>query len=124
MPQLIGVVDADSGAIREVLRAVGRLGGSHACHLLALAHSAAKPRSEWVEMAKRLREDTGFELSLVYRDARSERERQASEGREPCVLIQSDDGAISMIADWNDLELAGGDISSFERILRSKLLMY
>jgi hypothetical protein len=29
-----------------------------------------------------------------------------------------------MIVDWNDLELAGGDITRFEQILRSKLLMY
>jgi hypothetical protein len=29
-----------------------------------------------------------------------------------------------MIVDWNDLELAQGDVASFERILRSKLLMY
>jgi hypothetical protein len=29
-----------------------------------------------------------------------------------------------MIVDWNDLEMAGGDIERFERILRSKLLMY
>jgi hypothetical protein len=29
-----------------------------------------------------------------------------------------------MIVDWNDLEMAAGDITRFERILRSKLLMY
>jgi len=29
-----------------------------------------------------------------------------------------------MIVDWNDLEMAEGDIKRFERILRSKLLMY
>jgi len=29
-----------------------------------------------------------------------------------------------MIADWNDLALAHGDIPTYERILRSKLLMY
>jgi hypothetical protein len=29
-----------------------------------------------------------------------------------------------MIVDWNDLEMASGDMERFERILRSKLLMY
>jgi hypothetical protein len=31
---------------------------------------------------------------------------------------------VAMIADWNDLSLADGDIERYERILRSKLLMY
>jgi hypothetical protein len=124
MAKLIGVANADAGAIREFTRVLGRLTGSHACDLLALAHSAVKPRGAWKEMAVRLAQDTGHPLSLVYRNRRSDAQRQASEGREPCVLIQADDGAISMIADWNDLQLAAGDIDSFERILRSKLLMY
>jgi hypothetical protein len=40
------------------------------------------------------------------------------------VLIDDGSGVISMIMDWNDLDLAAGDIAKFEQILRSKLLMY
>ncbi len=47
----------------------------------------------------------------------------ASTGREPCVLITHDSGDIAMIVDWNDVALAK-DVASYERILRSKLLMY
>ena len=48
----------------------------------------------------------------------------ASAGREPCVLIEGENGGYAMIADWNDLELAAGDMATFEKILLSKLLMY
>jgi hypothetical protein len=48
----------------------------------------------------------------------------ASSGREPCVLIQDDEGKLSMIMDWNDLAVSGGSVAKYEQILRSKLLMY
>ena len=52
------------------------------------------------------------------------KERAASSGREPCILLEADDSSLSMVADWNDLQLAAGDVASFERILLAKLLMY
>jgi hypothetical protein len=63
-------------------------------------------------------------LVVVYRNHRSTEQVAASDGREPCVLIDDDSGRLSMIADWNDLDLAAGDVAKFEQILRSKLLMY
>jgi hypothetical protein len=63
-------------------------------------------------------------LVVVYRNHRSTQQAAASDGREPCVLIDDGSGRLSMIADWNDLDLAAGDVAKFEQILRSKLLMY
>jgi hypothetical protein len=75
-------------------------------------------------MVGRLQEEFGHELELVYRNRRSPEIAAASSGREPCVLIEDSGGGLAMIADWNDLDLAAGDLATFEKILRSKLLMY
>jgi hypothetical protein len=61
---------------------------------------------------------------LVHRNERTETQRAASEGREPCILIEDDAGQLSMILDWTDLKLAKGSVSEFERAVRAKLLMY
>lgn len=75
-------------------------------------------------MTERLHAQTGHSFDLVYRNTRSDKEKAASSGREPCILLEGDDSSLSMVADWNDLQLAAGDVASFERILLAKLLMY
>ncbi len=124
MVKLIGVVKADSGVLRELGRSLGRLTGLHACALSHLCRSPQKPSSAWRALRERLAADLGHELVVVYRNHRSTEQVAASDGREPCVLIDDDSGRLSMIADWNDLDLAAGDVAKFEQILRSKLLMY
>ena len=124
MVKLIGVVKADSGVLREFGRSLGRLSGLHACALSHLCRSPQKPSSAWRALRARLAADLGHELVVVYRNHRSTEQVAASDGREPCVLIDDDSGRLSMIADWNDLDLATGDVAKFEQILRSKLLMY
>ena len=122
MARLIGVMDSDGGAFREFLKAMGlRASG---CPLTKLAGSALRPKSEWRAMTERLHAQTGHSFDLVYRNTRSDKERAASSGREPCILLEADDSSLSMVADWNDLQLAAGDVASFERILLAKLLMY
>jgi hypothetical protein len=68
--------------------------------------------------------ELGHDLVLVHRNQRTAEQLAASAGREPCVLIDDGSGVLSMIMDWNDLDLAAGDVAKFEQILRSKLLMY
>jgi hypothetical protein len=75
-------------------------------------------------MVSGIESELGHHVELVYRNKRTPEIEAASAGREPCVLIEDEGGGISMIADWNDLDLAAGDVATFEKILRSKLLMY
>ena len=124
MAELIGVYSADGGILAEFRRALGRRVGSHACWLSQLTHSPAKPTPQWRALEKALETELGHTFTLAFRNTRTPEQEAASAGREPCVLIDDSQGHLSMIVDWNDLEMAGGDIERFERILRSKLLMY
>lgn len=124
MTRLIAVVAADAGFFAELKNAANRLIGAHPCALSELAHSPTRPRAAWSELVNRLRGDHGHELEIVYRNRRTPQVEAASAGREPCVLIEGENGGLAMIVDWNDLELAAGDVATFEKILLSKLLMY
>lgn len=124
MATLIGVYDADGGVLREFLRGLARGAGAHACALSHLTRSASTPRSSWRAVRERLATELGHDLVLVHRNQRTPEQAAASAGREPCVLIDDGSGVLSMILDWNDLDLAAGDVAKFEQILRSKLLMY
>ena len=124
MVKLIGVVKADSGVLRELGRSLGRLTGLHACAMSHLCRSPGNPSSTWRALRAKLAADLGHELVVVYRNQRSMEQLAASDGREPCVLIDDGSGRLGMILDWNDLDLAAGDVGKFERILGSKLLMY
>ena len=124
MATLIGVYRADAGFLAEFRRSIGRLVGSHACRLSQLAHTPLKPGAAWQALEQAIAHEFGHTFSLTHQNRRTPEQEAASAGREPCVLIDDGQGHISMIVDWNDLELAQGDVASFERILRSKLLMY
>jgi hypothetical protein len=60
----------------------------------------------------------------VHRNERTDAQLAASDGREPCILIEDNSGGLSMILDWTDLKLAAGSVPAFERAIRAKLLMY
>lgn len=124
MITLIGVYNADGGLVREFFRGLGRAGGAHPCALSHLTHSPRKPKTAWRSFAARLTSDLGHDFVLVHRNQRTPEQLAASAGREPCVLIDDGSGALSMILDWNDLEISEGHVAKFEQILRSKLLMY
>lgn len=124
MATLIAVYDADGGVLREFLRGLGRALGAHACALSHIVRSTTSTRSPWKTLRASLATELGHDLVLVHRNQRTAPQLAASAGREPCVLIDDGSGVLSMIMDWNDLDLAAGDIAKFEQILRSKLLMY
>ena len=124
MAQLIGVYRADAGFFATLRQGTGRLFGSHACWLSHLTRSPHNPTARWKALEKSIEQEFGHIFALVYRNNRTPEQQAASAGREPCILIDDGQGHLSMIVDWNDLELAGGDVERFERILRSKLLMY
>jgi len=124
MAKLIGVINADGGGLKELGLALRRAMGSHPCWLSSLTHSPASPRASWKELEASIQQEFGHTIELVYQNRRTPEQLQASEGREPCVLIDDGGGHLSMVVDWNDLEMAEGDIEKFGRILRSKLMMY
>lgn len=122
--RLIGVYNADGGVRGELAYFFGHLVGVAECALCDITHSPIRKKKEWKALEQRLLADLGHEFVLRHRNETSEAEAKASEGREPCVLIEGEDGSLSMILDWNDLHAADGSVETFERILRSKLLMY
>lgn len=124
MAQLIGIYNADGGLRGELAYFFGHLVGAAECALCDITHSLIRSKKEWKELEARLEQELGHTFVLRHRNETTEAEQLASAGREPCVLIQGDDGNLSMIADWNDLKVANGSVEAFERILRSKLLMY
>ena len=123
MQKLIGVYNANGGFVGELAYFFGHLIGIRDCKLCDVTHSPVKKKAAWKEFEKRIL-DEGYEFALVHKNERTEAQVEASDGREPCVLIEYEDGSLSMILDWNDLKAAKGDVVSFEKILKSKLIMY
>lgn len=124
MKKLIGVYNADGGLAGELAYFFGHLVGLRSCTLCDVTHSPIRKKTQFRELEARIREEFGYEFLLVHKNERTPEQLQASGGREPCVLIEDEQGSLSMIMDWNDLRLAKGKVEDFERILRSKLLMY
>ena len=124
MRKLIGVYNADGGFAGEVAYFFGHLIGIRRCTLCDVTHSPFKKKAAFHSLQERLRVEFDTEFVLVHKNERTPEQLAASDGREPCVLIEGDSGDLAMILDWNDLKLARGSVESFERILRSKLLMY
>jgi len=122
--KLIGIYNADGGLRGEIAYLFGHLVGTAECALCDITHSPLRKKKAWKEMEARLADELGHEMVLRHRNETTEAEAKASAGREPCVLIEGDDGNLSMILDWNDLQASDGSVEVFERILRSKLLMY
>ncbi len=119
MAHLIGVYRGSRGALYPLARFLG----AYSCDLARLSENRTGLSPAWKAMVDRLAAD-GHHHELVSPKSASPAISQASAGREPCILIDDDHGDVAMIADWNDLSLADGDIERYERILRSKLLMY
>lgn len=124
MRKLIGVYNANGGFAGELAYFFGHLVGVRNCSLCSVTHSPVKTKAAWKACVARLRDELGYEFVTVHKNERTPEQRSASEGREPCVLIEGEGGDLAMIMDWNDLKLAKGSVDSFERILRAKLLMY
>ncbi len=122
--RLIGVYNANGGLAGELSYFFGHMFGRVECKLCDITHSTFTKRPEWNAMEERLRDDLKIEFVLVHRNERTDAQHAASDGREPCILIEDSSGNLSMILDWTDLKLAKGSVSAFEQAVRAKLLMY
>ena len=124
MAELIAVTKVNAGFTSTLRYAISRALGAKPCPMKALSHGLIRPTADWSALTQTFAEELSHSLLVVAPNRADDAVRQASSGREPCVLIRDADGGVSMIADWNDLSAAKGKLDVFERILRSKLLMY
>ena len=89
-----------------------------------MSHAIVGVSPGWRQLASALRAELGHTIEVVSSGSASPEVSAASVGREPCVLLEGEAGSLSMILDWNDIQLCAGSVERFDRILRSKLLMY
>ena len=122
--RLIGVYKADGGLFGEISYFLGHLVGIKECSLCDITHSQVMKKRAFKEFESSLQEKHGLEMRLVHMNERSEAELAASKGREPCVLLEYQDGSISMFLDYEELKAAGGKVSSFEKLVESRLSIY
>ena len=118
---LIGVYKANGGLAGEISYVLGHLIGVKECSLCDITHSPLRKKSAFKAFEKQLLEEFGISFRLVHMNERTEAELAASEGREPCVLLQHADGSMSMFLDFVELKAAAGSVSSFEKLVRSRL---
>ena len=121
---LIGVYKADGGFIGEVSYFLGHLIGARECSLCDITHSPIKKKTEFKAFEKRLLADFDISVRLVHMNERTDSELKASEGREPCVLLQHADGSLSMFLDFVELKAVDGSVRSFEKLVRSRLDLF
>ena len=121
---LIGVYRADGGLLGEISYFFGHLVGTKHCSLCDITHSPIRKKAEFKAFEQRLLSERGSATRLVHMNERSERELAASKGREPCVLLEYEDGSISMFLDYEELKAAGGRVGSFEKLVESRLAIY
>jgi len=121
---LIGIYKADGGIIGELSYFIGHVFGTRECSLCDITHSPFRKKQDFRELEARLSEEFGVGLRLVHMNERNEKELQASAGREPCVLLQHEDGSISMFLDYVELKAASGSVRSFEKLVRTRLDLF
>ena len=121
---LIGVYKADGGLLGEVSYFFGHLVGVRSCSLCDITHSPIKKKNAFKQFEQRLLKKRNIAIRLVHMNERTEAEFEASKGREPCVLLQYEDGSISMFLDYVELKTSKGSVQSFEKLVESRLNIY
>lgn len=121
---LIGVYKADGGLLGEVSYFFGHLVGVRSCSLCDITHSPIKKKNAFKQFEQRLLKKRNIAIRLVHMNQRTEAEFEASKGREPCVLLQYEDGSISMFLDYVELKTSKGSVQSFEKLVESRLNIY
>ncbi len=119
--KIIGIYKANGGTVGEIAYVLGHLVGARECNLCDITHSPIKKKSEFKNFEKQLFAEFGIQFRLIHMNERTDKELAASEGREPCVLLEHEDGSLSMFLDYVELEACDGRVSSFEKLVRSRL---
>jgi hypothetical protein len=121
---LIGVYNADGGIVGEISYVLGHLIGVRSCSLCDISHSPIKKKAAFKELEQNLLEEHGILVKMIHLNERNERETKASEGREPCILLEYPDQSISMFLDSTDLKALSGSVKSLKKLITSRLDMY
>lgn len=121
---LIGVYNADGGIVGELTYVFGHLIGVRSCSLCDISHSPIKKKSSFKALEQHLLAEHGIIVRMIHLNERNEREQKASEGREPCMLLEYPDKSISMFLDSTDLKALSGSVSSLKKLISSRLDMY
>ena len=122
--RIIGVFKANGGLLGELSYILGHTFGLKSCELCDITHSPLRKKTEFKKLEQTIKSEFDLDFKLVHMNQRTEKELLASKGREPCVLLEYSDGALSMLIDWVELKSSKGKVLSFERLLRSRLDLY
>lgn len=100
---LTGVYHAEGTVLGELRYFVGaRLGRAH-CALCDITHGTVREKASW----RACRAQLPVPFRAVHLDERSPAEREASEGRTPCVLAHAG-GAVDMLLGPEELDACAG----------------
>ncbi len=121
---LIGIYKADGGIVGELSYFFGHLVGLRSCSLCDISHSPIMKKPSFKALEKHLLAQHGIGVRMIHLNERNERERKASEGREPCILLEYPDQSISMFLDSSDLTALSGSVSSLKKLIESRLDLY
>jgi hypothetical protein len=122
--KLVGVYNADGGLAGELKYFFGHLIGVAKCELCDITHSPIRRKAAFDQLAAALKAEYGLDFELKHLNERTEAEFNASKGKEPCVLAQYEDGNLGMLLDRVDLRAVDGDVTKFERLVRSRLVLF
>ncbi|TML91721.1 MAG: hypothetical protein E6G10_30205 [Actinobacteria bacterium] len=114
--RLTGVYNAEGSLLGELRYVVGgRLGRTH-CALCEITHGHVREKAAWRRARRRL----AVPFTAVHLDERDQREREASDGRTPCVLAHTADD-VRVLLGPVELERCAGDpdalVAAVERAL-------
>ncbi len=121
---LIGIYKADGGIVGELSYFFGHLVGLRSCSLCDISHSPIMKKTSFKALERQLLAEHGIAVRMIHMNERNELEQKASEGREPCMLLQYPDESISMFLDSADLSALSGSVGSLKKLIFSRLDLY
>ena len=121
---IIGIYKAEGGIVGELSYFFGHLIGTRSCSLCDISHSLVKKKSSFKALESHLLQEHRILVRMIHLNERNEREQKASEGREPCMLLEYPDQSISMFLDSTDLKALSGSVSKLKKLILSRLDLY
>ena len=121
---LIGIYKADGGLAGELSYFFGHLVGLRSCSLCDISHSPIMKKPSFKALERHLLAEHGVKVRMIHLNERNDRELAASQGREPCMLLEYPDESISMFIDSRDLQALSGNVGSLKKLILSRLDLY
>ena len=112
--ELIGVYNADGGAVGELRYIARKLLGRGHCALCDITHRGFTRRAEWTDACRRWTTP----MSVLHLNERPDDVRRASEGHVPCVLARVGEDLVTLL-DPADLEACGSSVEALEARMRT-----